>query len=219
MVDDHVTDRRGMSVPRIAEARPPAEPTSPDQVERRQRMLRAAARLGAEHGLERVQMNEIAKQAGVAIATLYRYFPSKTHLFAAVMHTLVERLGEENSAPRPAGDTGGAVAAVSGLLVGASRQLLERPLLAMAMLQSNNVVHIEGGETEARTTDEVFRNLMLRTAGIDDPTERDRRLVWLLEQTWYGGLMALLYGRTTQDEAEADIRLSTELLLATRSTA
>ena len=202
-------------MPRIAESRPPAEPTSPEQVERRQRMLQAAARLGAEHGLERVSMNAVASQAGVAIGTLYRYFPSKNHLFAAVMHSRVERLGDQ-AAALPREDP---VEAVSELLIAASTELLERPLLAMAMLQSNNVVHAEGGAEVAPTTDQIFRNLILRTAGIAQPTERDRRLAWLLEQTWFGVLMSSLYGRSTPAEAHADIQLSTELLLAARSTA
>ena len=39
-------------------------------------------------------MHDVAKDAGVAIATLYRYFPSKTHLFTALMGAQVERLAE-----------------------------------------------------------------------------------------------------------------------------
>ena len=72
-------------MPRIAEARPPAEPSSPDQKERYRRILEPRLRHGAAKGLERMQMHDVAKDAGVAIATLYRYFPSKTHLFTALM--------------------------------------------------------------------------------------------------------------------------------------
>lgn len=156
-------------------------------------------------------MNEVAKESGVAIATLYRYFPSKRHLFAAVMHSLVERLDEE-AVDDPGGDP---VEAVSELLIDASSRLLERPLLALAMLQSNDVE----GEAGGRTTDEIFGTLLLRTAGIDRPTERDRRLVRLLGLSWYGVLMSALYGRRTEQETKEDIRLCAELLLATRSTA
>lgn len=58
-------------MPRIAEARPSAEPSSPGQKARYQRILRAAAaKHGAEHRLERVQMHDVAKEAGVAIAMM-----------------------------------------------------------------------------------------------------------------------------------------------------
>ena len=83
--------RRESAVPRIAEGRPAAKPSSSVQKDRYQRILRAAAKLGAEHGLEHVQMNDVAKQANVAIATLYRYFPSKVDLFSSVMRW---RVGE-----------------------------------------------------------------------------------------------------------------------------
>lgn len=77
-------------MPRIAEDRAGAEPTSPRQRARRQSILKVAADIAASTGLERVQMHEVAKSAGVAIATLYRYFPSKTHLFTALMADQIE---------------------------------------------------------------------------------------------------------------------------------
>ena len=54
---------RGSAVPRLAEDRPPAEPSSRDQKDRYDRILRAAARHGAEKGLERVQMLDVARDA------------------------------------------------------------------------------------------------------------------------------------------------------------
>jgi AcrR family transcriptional regulator len=48
-----------------------------------ERVLAAAHALFAEHGAA-VTMEEIAQRAGVGIGTLYRRFPSKEHLFAAV---------------------------------------------------------------------------------------------------------------------------------------
>ncbi|MEO9220210.1 MAG: helix-turn-helix domain-containing protein, partial [Mycobacteriaceae bacterium] len=64
---------------RIAEGRVAAEPNSPDQRARQLRILRAAEQLGSECALDQVQMHEVAKRASVAVGTLYRYFPSKTH--------------------------------------------------------------------------------------------------------------------------------------------
>lgn len=48
-----------------------------------ERVLRAAAEAFAEHGPD-VKMEEVARRAGVGVGTIYRRFPSKDQLFAAV---------------------------------------------------------------------------------------------------------------------------------------
>jgi AcrR family transcriptional regulator len=50
-----------------------------------ERVLEAAQDLFAEHGPD-VKMEAVAKRAGVGVGTIYRRFPSKEHLFAAVRH-------------------------------------------------------------------------------------------------------------------------------------
>lgn len=202
-------------MPRIAESRPPAEPSSPDQRARHLRILRSAAHFGAEKGLERVQMHEVAKAAGVAIGTLYRYFPSKTHLFTAVMAEQIERL-EENIPRVPDGTP--AEDAVAELLVHASRQLLCKPALASAMLQSANSANA-AMVTDAGRIDSRFHGLLTHTLGIDDPTARDVTIVRLLVQCWYGVLQSSLNGRVSIPDAENDIRVACRLLLVSRSNA
>jgi AcrR family transcriptional regulator len=50
-----------------------------------ERVLHAAHELFAERGAD-VTMEEVARRAGVGVGTIYRRFPSKDHLFAAVSH-------------------------------------------------------------------------------------------------------------------------------------
>ncbi|WP_182907480.1 TetR family transcriptional regulator [Microbispora sp. H13382] len=202
-------------MPRIAEVRAPAEPSSPEQRARHLRILRAAARMGAEKGLERVQMHEVAKEAGVAIATLYRYFPSKTHLFTAVMAEQIDRFGETVQQPKPGMTPEDAVGEV---LVLASRQLLRRPALATAMLQSANSANA-AAVADAGRIDLMFRQIVLRTLGIAEPTVMDVTLIRLLMQCWYGVLQMSLNGRASVTDTESDIRIACRLLLAPRSNA
>jgi len=202
-------------VPRIAEVRAPAEPSSPEQRARHLRILRAAARMGAEKGLERVQMHEVAKEAGVAIATLYRYFPSKTHLFTAVLAEQVDRFGE--SLPRPEPGTT-PEDAVGDVLVLASRHLLRRPALATAMLQSASSANAAAVADVGRI-DLMFRKIVLRTLGVAEPTVTDVTLIRLLMQCWYGVLQMSLNGRASVTDTESDIRIACRLLLAPRSNA
>jgi AcrR family transcriptional regulator len=65
-------------------------PPDPDalpagQRERRERIVRAAIDLLGEREYEAVQMRDVAERAGVALGTLYRYFSSKEHLYAAAL--------------------------------------------------------------------------------------------------------------------------------------
>ena len=69
----------------------PAVAVDPDslprgQQERRDRIVRAAISL-LEHGGEydAIQMRDVALEAGVALGTVYRYFTSKEHLYAAAL--------------------------------------------------------------------------------------------------------------------------------------
>src|SRR5688572_21359670 len=121
-------------MPRVAAHRAPALPTTGEQRERVRRILRAAARHGAAHGFERVQMAEVAADAGVALATLYRYFPSKAALFVGLLRSQVDLAGEARPPSRP----GDPVGNVSDLLLALGDELLKRPLLAHAMISSNN---------------------------------------------------------------------------------
>jgi len=55
------------------------------QQERRQRIIAAAVALLEEGEYDTVQMRDVAERAGVALATIYRYFTSKEHLYAAAL--------------------------------------------------------------------------------------------------------------------------------------
>ena len=200
-------------MPRIVEGRVPARPQSPQQQERVRRILRAAARQGAENGLDRVQMHEIAKESGVAIATLYRYFPSKMHLFTLVMRDRVERMSDSMSRRHPSNTrVANPVQAITDLLIASTIEMMKAPLLAQAMMISNNAaLHASPGQsTEAG---EAFAGLLLSTAGIDQPTARDLQLVRLIEQSWYGVINSGLNQHTPIERMQDDIQVSCELLL------
>jgi AcrR family transcriptional regulator len=184
-------------------------PSSPGQKDRYRRILRAAAEHGATHGLDRIQMLDVARDAGVAIATLYRYFPSKAALFTAVLRDQVERLDRASVAP-PSGRE--PAEAVGQMLVEASRMLLRQPLLTQAMLQSNNATL--AGEAPASAVSGAFADLILRVGGVSAPSPHDLRLVRLIEQTWYGVLISQLNGHVSAEDAESDTLLASRLLLA-----
>lgn len=192
-------------MPRIAEGRAPAVPTTSEQRERCDRALDAAARLCARHGMEHVQMQQVAAEAGIALGTLYRYYPSKHHLFAGVLARNVAALGSRRPALAPADPA----AAVADLMGAACRTMLRRPLLARAMINAVNAVR-SGSTAEQDTT---MRDRILRVAGIEEPTEADLRLARLVEQCTYGVLTWAVAGQMPPTEAVEDVRRACLLLL------
>jgi AcrR family transcriptional regulator len=54
-------------------------------------ILNAARKLVAQVGFREVQMSAIADAAGIAIGTLYRYFPARTDLMAEVVALVAQR--------------------------------------------------------------------------------------------------------------------------------
>ncbi|WP_326635873.1 TetR family transcriptional regulator [Streptosporangium sp. NBC_01755] len=195
---------------RIAEARAPASPTSESQIARYKRILDAAAELGARKRVDVVQMHEVAKDAGVAIATLYRYFPSKNALFAAVFWAEIKAFGESR---RP-GEGEDLVDQVTDFLVGLSRHLLVRPMLAAAMFQGTSAVYVTATMDEVEPTKSELGRILLRIIGAEEPNRQDLSVVRLLTHCWWGALISTLGGQTTLPRADADIRLAARLLLA-----
>src|ERR1700739_2893374 len=95
--------------------------------ERRQAIVEAPQALAAEGGMAAVQIAPVAARAGIAAGTVYRYFPSKTELVAAVMTAISER---ELAAVRAAADAapGPLSALAAAVTTFAARALHQRRL-------------------------------------------------------------------------------------------
>ncbi|MFF9542520.1 TetR family transcriptional regulator [Streptomyces albidoflavus] len=194
---------------RLAETRPPAAPGSERQAARRERILAAAAALGAEIPYDRVQMQDVARAADVALGTLYRYFPSKTHLFAALFDARVAGFIAD-AWPVADADPAGAVADRLSALV---HVLLEQPVLCVAMVQSTAVHHATRPEGDFQAAAEMICEAILDNLGCDEPLAEDRAAVRLLTYAWWGVLVSALHGKTSTPDAAVEIRLATERLL------
>lgn len=74
---------------------------TPRQQDRRARMLDAAASLLVDRSYDEIQIRDVAARSGVALGTLYRYFPSKEQLFAHVLLQWSASFDERVRAARP----------------------------------------------------------------------------------------------------------------------
>jgi AcrR family transcriptional regulator len=95
-------------------------------------ILAAARDLAAEGGMAAVQIAPVAARAGVAAGTVYRYFPSKTALVAALVAALSELElvtleGAANAAPGP-------LSALAAAITTFAARSLERRRLAFALI-------------------------------------------------------------------------------------
>src|SRR6185295_4725188 len=100
--------------------------------------------LAAEAGINAVQIAPVAERAGIAAGTVYRYFPSKTDLVAALVAAVSER---ELGAMRRAADAapGPLSALAAGITTFAARSLAN-PKLAFALIAEQ----ADGAADEAR---------------------------------------------------------------------
>jgi TetR/AcrR family transcriptional regulator, cholesterol catabolism regulator len=83
----------------------PATPETPAQQERYDRVVAVAAGVLAAGGVDAVQMKDLAQRAGVSLATLYRYFPSKEYVLLAVCLARYQEAARKVFAEVPQGGT------------------------------------------------------------------------------------------------------------------
>ena len=135
-----------------------------DAVRNRTSILEAARQLVTEQGTE-VAMGEIARAAGVAVGTLYRHFPNKADLLAAVVNEYVEILAEDAQDAWARVEAGRADAAQELL------EFLERALEMIARSHTAKVVaralgaEVDYAEPETRAIEALER---LIEAGRED---------------------------------------------------
>ncbi|WP_106399688.1 TetR family transcriptional regulator [Actinocorallia populi] len=180
---------------------------SRSQHQRRRRIVQAAAALASRGGVEAMQMRTVAERAGVALGTLYRYFPSKMDLVVAVVSEELDLL-EKSMQRRPPASAGPAVSATE-LLMRATRGLMREPELADALTRSLILAEVKT-DFGARVT-----GMMLRVMGVaETATEEQRDLVRALGSVWAMEMIELLRGRTTAEEIQVRLEVVANRLLA-----
>jgi AcrR family transcriptional regulator len=191
-----------------------AEPTaaghptgrSRSQHQRRKRILQAAAALASRGGVEAMQMRTVAERAGVALGTLYRYFPSKMDLVVAVVNEEMDTL--EASLDRRPPRAGTAAGRAVEVLMRATRGLMREPELADALIRSLLLsdVKTDLGDRMAG---------MLARVADDDALLNDEQHVLLrsLSSIWIMEMIEMLRGRGGNERIQARLEIAAERLL------
>ncbi len=128
-------------------------------------IIAAAGTLAAEAGINAVQIEPVSQRAGVATGTVYRYFPSKTELVAALVASVSER---EIGAMRRAADAApGPLSALAAAITTFSARALASPKLAFALIAEQ----ADGAADDARLAfrralaDELGKRLSIAMTG------------------------------------------------------
>ncbi len=174
--------------------------------QRRGRIVQAAAALASRGGVEAMQMRTVAERAGVALGTLYRYFPSKMDLVVAVVGEELDTLdaGLERRPPRAGTPDGRAVE----VLMRATRGLMREPELADALIRSLLLSDVRSGARDRMTA------MLARAVGGDAPDDERRVLLRSLAGVWAMEMVDLLRGHTGDERLQRQLEIAAARLLA-----
>src|SRR5580704_6313938 len=95
-------------------------------------IIAAARDAASEGGMAAVQIAAVARRAGIAAGTVYRYFPGKTDLVAALIAEISTR--EIDALRRAATDAPGPLSALSAAIMAFSSRALRHRRLAYAVI-------------------------------------------------------------------------------------
>jgi len=141
----------------------------------RRHILNAARELVAEGGFAAAQMTEVAKKAGVATGTLYRYFPSKEELCRQVFREVSAR--EMNVLASIAQGPGSATARLEAVLrTFASRAVRGRRLAFALLAEPVDLGLAEERARFRRTHGEIFAGIIEEGIASGEFPARDVRV-------------------------------------------
>ncbi|GLW61965.1 HTH-type transcriptional repressor KstR [Actinomadura rubrobrunea] len=180
---------------------------SKDQQARRERLLDAARRLAHEGGYQAVTMHDVADLAGVARATVYRYFATKDHLLTEVAATWAHRVTADIDA-LAVGET--PVERLTALLERIVRTAAEELSLTSAIIQA--VTSDDSSVDDARTVLFLFVRDRL-SAAIGEPLPERGDVEVVLGHVLLAALVSLALLRRPVDEVAAMVRTAGRLVL------
>ena len=185
------------------------------QQERRGRILDATIALASKGGFDAVQMRAVAERAGVALGTLYRYFPSKIHLLVSALVREFERAEDGYSHKAIPGDT--PQQRVTYVLRRATRSLQREPHLTEALTRAFMFADKSVAAEIHSVSKHVVRMLSqaMREQGADatEPTQDDLAIARVIGDVWLASLVRGVTGRSSSTDVGTSLDLAVRLLL------
>lgn len=187
-------------------------PLTPKALIRRQRIVEAAIELGTEGGYEAVHMRVVAERAGVALATVYRYFESKDHLLSAAVSEWTSQLQSRLARSPARGDS--PVEQLVDVLRRASRGLERRPLFAAALIRA--LASPDSGVADAAAHVRAQISAISTPILAHLPPADVEGIVSVIGHVWNSSIMNWANGRAPISSIGDELENAARLLLAGR---
>jgi AcrR family transcriptional regulator len=182
---------------------------TPEQQDRRRRVIDAAFELGAEGGYDAVQMRDVAATANVALATIYRNFSSKDHLLAAAMTEWTVRLRDRVAQSPARGDT--ATEQMIDVLTRACSAMKRQPKLSVALVRA-----LSSADAGVRESSSAVRDSLASMGDrilVDLEPEVRADILAVLGHVWYSSLVSWANGRSSFDTVIAELERACRVLI------
>ena len=184
-------------------------PLSAKALIRRRRIVEVAIELGTEGGYDAVHMRVVAERAGVALATVYRYFESKDHLLSATVSEWAAEFQSRLVRHPAQGET--AAEQLIDVLRRAARAVEGRPLFTAALLRALSSSTPGVATATARVRAQVVEVTAPCLVGMS-PAEIDG-IVSVLWHVWRSTLIAWASGRSSISSIGTEVESAARLLL------
>jgi len=184
--------------------------SSAAQRERRQRILDATLALASRGGYEAVQMRAVADRAGVALGTLYRYFPSKIHLLVSGLAREFERNQEKLDRVAIPGDT--PYERMLFVLGRVTRAMQREPMLTEAMTRAFMFAD-PSAAAEVNTVARLMERMFTRAMHEGEPSADEIAIARVIGDVWLSSLVAWVTRRASADDVSNQLELAARLLL------
>ncbi len=193
-----------------ASAATETEFSSAAQRERRQRILDATLALASRGGYEAVQMRAVADRAGVALGTLYRYFPSKIHLLVSGLAREFERNQEKLDRISIPGDT--PYERMMFVLGRITRTMQREPMLTEAMTRAFMFAD-PSAAAEVNTVARLMERMLTGAMHEGEPTADEIAIARVIGDVWLSSLVAWVTRRASANDVSNQLELAARLLL------
>lgn len=181
-----------------------------EALRKREIILDCTATIASSGGYDAVKMRAVADSAGIAVGTLYRFFPSKPHVLVAVLAREFERIGAERDWTATAETSRIRLAQLNTRLC---QEWRARPALTEAVTRAF-VFADDSASAEVDRAAGVIEHLIGLAIAGGEPNPRHRRLAALVSDIWLASLIAWVRHSMSAEDVALRLERSVALIVS-----